>query len=975
MVPFLYQVAKVYIENESDNLCDYVFVFPNKRSGVFFAEYMSKLVQSSQIMPKVSTISEFIYDYTNWVDASRLELIFILYNEYKNILVKRNAESHIVDYDKFQFWAEMILNDFNDTDKYLVDAKQLFSNVKKLKEISSNFLTEEQIEVIKQFWGESHTPEVVSSFWKHIHNGEDNVLSSQFVKMWEILYDLYTSFRRNLIDKGLCYQGMAYREVAENIKERIQDKLLAKRYIFVGFNVMSTSEIKIFEQLKAADRADYYWDLNSPAYEFKENKAIKFVGKYVEQFKSKYNLDEKQFKEFPLINVLGIPSNIGQVKEVSKILSRLNKNKEISDVNTAIVFPDESLFIPMLHSLPAEIKSINVTMGYPLRHTPVASLISNIASLQMRARRVKGKYQFFYEDILSVLSHSLVQTGSIHDCKKLIRFIKENRTFNLTADFICEDYKSLSLIFTPVKDLNNPNEVINYLKNIVNWLGQHLAKDQALDRLFLDKYVDELDELLRLIQLYNITMSEKTVFHIVEKALCFESINFTGEPLCGLQMMGVLETRALDFENLIILSMNEKVFPRKHYAKTFIPDSLRKGYGMSTIAFQESMYAYYFYRMISRAKNVYILYDARMGGLRSGEMSRYLYQLKFLYQRDKINFSMVNYKVHSPQSQILQIEKNEEILNKLSKYKDPESKKYISASALKQYISCPLAFYLKYIEDISVDEEVPEYMDDITFGSIIHAVAEKLYMNFKGDKDKVLITRNTLDDFIKNEEEINRQITYAVNMHYNKLGKNNSTPLIGDSKVLGDIMLRFIKLMFEKEKEFDDFYFIDAEKKVLGQWEINDKHTINFKMIIDRIDEVKIGEKYVLRFVDYKTGTDKIEEDSIDLLFDKESSENHKAIFQLLLYCFSYAHMNNYDKDIQPYLYLFKTLNKSNFQPIKINRIEVNSHKDYKEEFWPLFENLIDEIFDENIPFTPSKNEDSCKFCELLDICNKELKN
>lgn len=256
MVPFLYQVAKVYIENESDNLCDYVFVFPNKRSGVFFAEYMSKLVQSSQIMPKISTISEFIYDYTNWVDASRLELIFILYNEYKNILVKRNAESHIVDYDKFQFWAEMILNDFNDTDKYLVDAKQLFSNVKKLKEISSNFLTEEQIEVIKQFWGESHTPEVVSSFWKHIHNGEDNVLSSQFVKMWEILYDLYTSFRRNLIDKGLCYQGMAYREVAENLKERIQDKRLAKRYIFVGFNVMSTSEIKIFEQLKAADRAD-----------------------------------------------------------------------------------------------------------------------------------------------------------------------------------------------------------------------------------------------------------------------------------------------------------------------------------------------------------------------------------------------------------------------------------------------------------------------------------------------------------------------------------------------------------------------------------------------------------------------------------------------------------------------------------------------------------------------------------------------
>lgn len=975
MAPFLYQVAKVYIENESDNLFDYVFVFPNKRSGVFFAEYMSQLVHSSQIMPKISTISEFINDYTNWVDASRLELIFILYNEYKNILVKRKSESHIVDYDKFQFWAEMILNDFNDTDKYLVDAKQLFSNVKKLKEISSNYLTEEQIEVIKQFWGESHTPEVVNSFWKHIQHGEDNVLSSQFVKMWEILDELYTSFRQKLLEKGLCYQGMAYREVAENAKVKFRENLLAERYIFVGFNVMSTSEIKIFEQLKALNRADYYWDLNSPAYEFKENKAIKFVGKYVEQFKSKYALDEEKFKEFPSINVIGVPSNIGQIKEVSAILSQLNKNEEISEVNTAIVFPDESLFIPMLHSLPKEIKSVNVTMGYPLRHTPVASLISNIVSLQLRARLVKGKYQFFYEDVLSVLSHSLVQTGALRDCQKLVRYIKENRAFNLTTDFISENYKSLSLIFTPVKELNDPNEVIFYLRNIVNWINQNLAKDRVLDRLFLDKYVDELDELLRLILFYNITMSEKTVFHIVEKALSFESINFTGEPLCGLQMMGILETRALDFENIIIPSMNEKVFPRKHYAKTFIPDSLRKGYGMSTIAFQESMYAYYFYRMISRAKNVYILYDARMGGLRRGEMSRYLYQLKFLYQRDKINFSMVNYKVHTPQNKIVQVEKTGEILNKLNRYKDPESKKYLSASALKQYISCPLEFYLTYIEGIRVDEDVTEYMDDATFGSIIHEVAEMLYLNLKGDKEEVLITKQTLDELIENEEEITRQIIFSVNKHYNKLGEKNSTPLTGDSKVLGDIMLRFIKSMFEKEKVFSDFYFIDAEKEIFGRWKINEKHTINFKMIIDRIDKVKVGEKYVLRFVDYKTGTDKIETKSIDLLFDKESSENHKAIFQLFLYCFSYAQMNNYNKDIQPYIYLYKTLNTSDFKPITIDEKEVNSYKDYKDEFLPLFENLINEIFDEKIPFTPSKNEDSCKYCKLFDICNKKLKN
>lgn len=981
MVPFLHQVAKVYVDNEAQNLANYTFVFPNKRSGVFFSNYITQIVDETIILPKIATISDFISELSTGIEASRMELMFILYDEYKKIILERTSnDSQIVEFDKFQFWAEMILNDFNDVDKYLVDAKQLFQNVKRLKEISSNFLTEEQIKVINQYWGESRLPDSITTFWKHInHQGNEEQLTNQFIRLWEILYDLYIAYNTRLNKIGLSYSGMSYREVAETIKFQEEGILSSERYIFVGFNVLSTSEIKIFKKLKSLDKADFYWDYNSPAFNYKDNRATRFVGKYIEIFKSRYNLGEDKIDEFPEINIIGVPSNIGQVKETSAILSQIKNNGGIINENTAIILPDEGLFIPLLHSLPKEVKDVNITMGYPMRHTSVASLMNLIVSMQLRARVVHEKMQFYYEDILNVLSHPLIRKVSTKECREIVKYINENRVFNLTSEYLCTNYSIFSKIFVAVKDLKNSEEVVGYIRNLLLWIQSNISvKNKLVDNYFIDKYIDALNTFEYLSQKYNISMSESTVFHWVERIIGAESVNFEGMPLKGLQVMGVLETRALDFENLIILSMNERVFPRKHYAKTFIPNSLRRGYGMSTISFQESMYAYYFYRMISRTKNVYMMYDARTGGLRSGEMSRYLHQLKFLYQRDKIKFSVVNYDVLAPEKDIVAVKKTPEIMAKLNIYKDSESNRYLSASALNKYISCPLSFYLYYIEGMQQEDEILEYMDEGTYGTIMHEIAEKFYTNLRGEADEVLITSEILEVQKKRQGEIMQQITRSINNHYNKLGEDNDTPLHGDSEVLGKIMLHFTLLMFENEKQFTDFYFVDAEKKQFGQWKINDKHTINFKQIIDRIDKVKIGNDLLLRFVDYKTGSDKVDLDALTSLFDGDKKNRRKAIFQLFVYCLYYAYSTGYHGDIQPYIYSYRTINTEHLPPITIGTLRdkkvLTGYLEYKDEFYTLFEQLIDEIFDENIPFIPAQNDEACKYCKFAGFCNKEIK-
>lgn len=462
MKSFLQRIAKVYFDNEKDNLADYCFIFPNKRSGTFFQHFLSSLNNSATPVfePRITTISDFIADFSDYVEASRYDQLFTMYNEYAGL------SREIEDFDRFVFWGDMLISDFNDVDRYMVDAPMLFKNITDYNEIGTDFLTDEQKQIIKQYWGVDLPLGNPESFWTHLNEkGEPRTNRDSFVKLWEILYPLYDRYRKSLASRGLCYSGMQYKEVADRFKFMQAEDFPYKRIIIVGFNVLSTSEIKIFERLRDLGIGDFYWDYDLPD-AFKENRsATFFLKKYVQKFRSLYDISLDEVP-MPEIEIVSVPSNIGQVKLTGKILADMVASDEITDasdaIDTAIVLPSENLFIDLLHSIPEAISSVNITMGYPLRLTSIATLMRNITMMHMRAKKVRDIWSFFYEDVKDVLSHPLLKAIAQETCNAIVEQIDRNKMFTIPVDWINSNFEELSTVFFPVEDQQSGDSVFDY---------------------------------------------------------------------------------------------------------------------------------------------------------------------------------------------------------------------------------------------------------------------------------------------------------------------------------------------------------------------------------------------------------------------------------------------------------------------------------------------------------------------------------
>jgi len=980
MIPFLRQVASVYVSNELSELPDYCFVFPNKRSGVFFQHYLSlEAAGKSFVMPEVATISDVTRSFSALSEAPRLDQLFILYNEYKDL------SGDIGDFDRFLFWGDMLLHDFNDVDLSLADPHRLFVNLKRFREVSANYLTEEQQEIINRYWGEQFTPSSPDEFWKHIRHDSPTPAESKFLKLWEVLDTLFERFRKRLTENGMATRGMFARNAVSCLSKAGDRPLPFARYIFVGFNVLTLAEIRIFEKLHARGLADFYWDLASPAFRDEGNRAALFMKRNAGCFPSRYNLTQFFPEElsFPQIRITGVPGAFGQTKAAGMQLQEWIDNGIIADtanaIGTAVVLPDESLFIPMIHAVPAEIKALNVTMGFPVKSTSVSSLVSSIVNMQLRNSDTRDGGAFFYEDIRSVLTHPLLQASAPDECNALLKLMLEKRLYMVPASKIAETAPGLEYIFTPVRDTNGIGEVYTYFFNLLSTLGSFTGADKnmKIENYVIESYLTELGTLYRVSRRWEIEMKDSTFIQLLQSAIASADIRFTGEPLAGLQVMGVLETRALDFDNLIMLSMNERVFPRKQYSRSFIPDSLRRSYGMSTTELQESIFAYSFYRLISRASNIHLYYDARTLSGKNSEISRYIAQLLYLFPECRIDHDLATFRNTFSEPEPIVIEKTPDIMEKLKAF-TTEGGRTLSASSINDYINCPLSFYLKRICRLDLDEDVVDYMDSGTYGSILHGAAEQLYKNLRGGRDEVKITSEILDSFIRDDIKLDTVITGLINEKYNRYPPGDLTPLTGESKVLARVMKHFLVMMFREEKKSAPFDFIDGEHEVRASFKINDSLTVNILQYIDRIDRIYPDGHYSegsgrLRIVDYKTGVDPTDFKDMCELFDPELKDRRKAILQLLFYCNAYAGKIGYDGPIMPQIYSFRTLSTRGLTPLLYNSSPLLDYHEVNDEFLSYFRRTVAGIFDPSIPFTQALKDEACTFCSFKTICRKNV--
>lgn len=978
MKPFLQKVAEAYAENDASCLYRYCFVLPNRRSRAFFESYLSEaLHERKSVLPELTTISDFIDSQLDLVEAGRVEQLLLLYETYRQI-AERDKKQYS-DFDHFLHIGDMILSDFNDIDRYMIDARELFANMKNLNGIQTDYLTDEQRAVIKEYWGVDKKP----------MNEDSLFVQTSYIDLWDNMYELYAAFQETLSSRGLTYSGWSYRSVAESIKDMSAADFHCDRIVMVGFSTLSKAEESIFVHLKNLGIADFYWDFESAFFDEK-NKGSYFLSRYVKEFPSRYDImDHKDDITVPNINILSVPSGSGQGLVVGDVLQQLVDSGKLDPadaVDTAVVLPEEKYVNSVLDSIPDIFKTINITMGMPVDQSPIASFLSSLVALERKKKEIKGETCYFYEDVEMLASHPYAYMVAGGELDNLILEIRRKNAYFVPMSMIAEGRPRLADLFD-----TEGGDPMAYLEQLLATINKQLEENgkNSIERYFVTQYAQALTQIKNTIARFGIALEKRSLFFILSRSMSGSIVPFEGKPLQGLQVMGVLETRLLDFKNIIVLSMNEKIFPTKHYTKSFIPNGIRSAYGLSTYKHQDSMYAYYFYRMISRAENVFLLYDSRVQGTAGGEESRYVKQLTQVYNRGHNKHVIYDYSVIGSEPELVSVKKSERIMRVLRQFQtitDGEKPRYLSASSINTYIDCPLKFYLQKIEGFQEEQEVTDFIDSSTFGQVVHGVMERLYAG------NSLVNAKFFDRYIKEAKvngvtkwsatiELEKVVAFAVNKYYKRRDESQcSAKLTGEAVLIAKIVMYYVvnTLVHDHRLGGGEFVYVAGEKQLAFNWDMGDGVEMNFKCFIDRIDKVD-GK---LRIVDYKTGSDEVAikkpDDGFADLFEGDSKGiRQKAILQLLLYCNAYAFHEHYSDDIQPVIYKLKDIDtclNGEFVVMKPKHAKVEGYKSDLDNdvFMDRMRSVVSEIFDPAKPFTQTKHRDKCLYCQFAKLCSRD---
>lgn len=1003
-LPFLKCVAKAYAENNGD-LSEYCFLFPNKRSGTFFLKYLKEECgEKPMISPQVTAISDFVENLSGYCVASNIDLLFTLYDAYRNYSSQNSSQTTAKkdcekdgyeEFELFRRWGETVIGDFNLVDQYMVDPEEIFKNVKDFKEITSNFLTDEQKEIIEKYFGQPATGGS-DDFWRDFEKeeGGKSETGKSFYLLWRMLFPLYALYNTKLREKGLISPGGAYREACVNLEEKGKEILPWKKMVVIGFNALSSSEIKLFQLLQDVEAGsdgsfcEFYWDATGPVMKDNDNSASRFVLTNRELFPepewSKPYLERSETEELPPITVISAPSNSSQAKVAGNILYDLitkEGNPKLSTADIAVVLPDESLLFPMLYSIPEEIKEVNLTMGFSIRNTSVFTFMQLLKKTYLKMRVSNGVRIFFHEDIRHLLSHFF--SNLLFGYTGILRLRSDINKFHKISiseeDLRQNGLENLEIFKMPLKD-ESWQKCCEYLLNVVEIIRKAISASNIHERLEKSNVEYYQMALLRLVDAlheYDIEMSCSGVMRMTERLVANTRIGLEGEPLAGLQVLGTLETRALDFNRLIVLSMNERKMPMRRHSPSFIPDTLRYAYGLPPTNYSEELFAYYFFRMISRAREVTLIYDGRTsGGDNVGGPSRYLRQLRYIYAKDNIREEDWKFDLSKTEINSQSITKNEIIRGLLDEYFKEGSGHNLSASSLNKFRICEAKFFFNEVLGLDNDPEPSVFINAITTGNILHKTMEELYIPTHKKRGVLLdspleISKAFLLNLLADDERISNKVTEKTNEEHFKLsGDDLSRKLTGAARIIGERIVEMVKGIIKYDLSLAPFLLYGTEVKDTLRVKMNDGRQVNFRFAIDRIDKIKNEEgKDQLRIVDYKTGSKHLEIDSLESLYN--SGRIGEQIFQLFMYAWLLGKKGIDPADVRLEIYRTGTILKSNHKPL-LPSIggKVTRYGEYSREFDEMTEVLLQKMFD-SPDFEMTKDDAQCRYCNFKALCRR----
>ena len=954
---FLRLVAQDLTQRLGSDLTQVIVVFPSRRARLFFNNELYRCSQRPVWAPQYKSIDELFARSSQLQVADNILLVTELYDVYTHIYNEVVGQPSKETLDEFYFFGEILLNDFDDVDKHLINAHSLFSNMEDLDELRDDFthLSEEQLATITRYFQETFLGKTK--------------LQEAFGSIWNILGKVYFAFKERLRAKGIAYPGMQMRDALENASHLARD---GETYVFAGFNVLNKCEEKFFKHLR--QQSLFYWDFDQ-YYMDEEAEAGRFIRENMQQFGSALNQEQFNYFTHPnkTITIIASPSESGQSSYISPWIKGLQQTDFVAP-DTAVVLCNEQILPTVMHAIPSQqVENVNITMGFPITQAPICSFLQVLTEMQVLGMTQSGR-AFRYKYVLPVLRHPYTQT-LFPEAKEVERKISSENIFFPTEEVLLNHP-----LFVWAKDTL---QLAEYLLNATERAGIIFKESTEYSDIYSGLYQESIfrayqviNRLLDLVKSGELQVEKTTFLRLLKKLFSTTKVPFHGEPVKGLQIMGVLETRTLDFKNIILLSTNEGYMPGTNNDNTFIPQFLRTHFGLSTVEHQDSVFAYYFYRLLQRAENITLVYNTDKTQLGKAEISRFLLQM-LVDQRLSIHRYNLSASIRPIQSETIEVVKTPALTERIRQQYDthinPEAHT-LSPSALNNFINCSLRFYLQYIEGMKTKEELSDELDSSIFGTIFHRAAELFYREIGGVKDQphfnpFLVKKEHLTPYLKKDSlRLNKIISQAFEEKYfQKQGVDmkqyNGEQLI-NFRVIRHLMIRLITF----DAQQTPFYIKGLEYKIRTTFHLPEANvTLNVGGIIDRLDE----QETALRIIDYKTsGQGKPYKELSDLFTQSDRRASH--IFQTFIYASALTKNEGQNRAIIPALLYLQEAGKDDYSPvIPYQKETIANFSELMPEFDALFVEKIEELFNPDIPFRQTEAQKNCIYCDFKDLCNR----